>query len=157
MRMRIGLRIRLFTLMRIWMQILASKLRLEKVLKLAYTGNPYILACHLQIDADPGPVPDPAYHLDADPDTDPDPDFYLMRILIWIRMRIQVTKMMRMHPISDADPDPQHWAHISPHAVLYFCNFRTSKVELRSGSGSMSLNIGRGVREVGVGGDMELY
>jgi hypothetical protein len=45
------------------------------------------LACHLQIDADP--VPDPAYHFDADPDADP--DFYLMR------MRIQVTKMMRIH------------------------------------------------------------
>jgi hypothetical protein len=39
------------------------------------------LACHLQIDADP----DPAYHFDVDP------DFYL------IRMRIQVTKMMRIH------------------------------------------------------------
>jgi hypothetical protein len=35
---------------------------------------PYILACHLQIDADP--VPDPAYHFAADPDADPDPDFY---------------------------------------------------------------------------------
>jgi hypothetical protein len=44
----------------------------------------YILACHLQIDADP----DPAYHFDAAPDADP--DFYLMR------MRIQVTKMMRI-------------------------------------------------------------
>jgi hypothetical protein len=29
---------------------------------------PYILACHLQIDADP--VPDPAYLFDADPDPD---------------------------------------------------------------------------------------
>jgi hypothetical protein len=26
------------------------------------------LACHLQIDADLDPVPDPAYHFDADPD-----------------------------------------------------------------------------------------
>ncbi len=43
---------------------------------------PYILACHLQIDADP--VPDPAYHFDADAE----PDFYLMRI--------------------HTDPDPQH-------------------------------------------------
>jgi hypothetical protein len=43
------------------------------------------LACHLQIDADP--VPDPAYHFD----TDLEPDFYLMR------MRIQITKMMRIH------------------------------------------------------------
>jgi hypothetical protein len=42
-------------------RILASK-NLEKVLKQA--SNPYLLACHLQIDADP----DPAYHVDADPD-----------------------------------------------------------------------------------------
>jgi hypothetical protein len=46
----------------------------------------YFLAFHLQTDADPDLVPDPAYHLDADL------DFYLM--LIWIR--IQVTKMMRI-------------------------------------------------------------
>jgi hypothetical protein len=38
------------------------------------------LACHLQIDADPEPFPDPAYHFDADPDpyflfnADSDPD-----------------------------------------------------------------------------------
>ncbi len=51
---------------------------------------PYILACHLQIDADPDPVTDSSYHFDADPD----PAFCLMR------RRIQVTKMMRMH----ADP-----------------------------------------------------
>jgi hypothetical protein len=60
------------------------------VLKQAHI--PYVLACHLQIDADPYPVPDPAYRFDADPDL----DFYLM----W--MRIQVTKMMWIHP------DPQH-------------------------------------------------
>jgi hypothetical protein len=48
---------------------------------------PYILTCHLQTDADP--VPDTAYHYDADAD----PDFYLMRI----RMRVQVTKMIRIH------------------------------------------------------------
>ena len=36
---------------------------LEIVLK--YANIPYILACHLQIDADP--VPDQAYHFDADP------------------------------------------------------------------------------------------
>ncbi len=65
---------------------------LEKVLK--YAHIPYVLACHLQTDADP--IPDPAYHFDADPD----PDFYLTRMRI--RMRIQVTKMMRIH----ADPDP---------------------------------------------------
>jgi hypothetical protein len=39
---------------------------------------PYILAFHLQIDADP----DPAYHFDANPDADKDPDFYLMRMRI---------------------------------------------------------------------------
>ncbi len=44
------------------------------------------------LDADP----DLTYHPDADPD--PDSEFYLMRI----GMRIQVTKMMRIHP------DPQH-------------------------------------------------
>ncbi len=36
---------------------------LEKVVKLAHI--PYILACHLQTDADP------AYHFDADKDPDP--------------------------------------------------------------------------------------
>jgi hypothetical protein len=29
------------------------------------------MACHLQIDADPDSVLDPAYHFDADPDPDP--------------------------------------------------------------------------------------
>jgi hypothetical protein len=48
---------------------------------------PYILACHLQIDADPDPVPDPAFHFDADPDVDP---FYYL-------MRVHFTKMMRIH------------------------------------------------------------
>jgi hypothetical protein len=38
------------------------------------------LACHLQIDGDPDPVPDPGYQFDADPHADP--DFYLMRIRI---------------------------------------------------------------------------
>jgi hypothetical protein len=46
------------------------------VLKYSYSHIPYILACPLQIDADPDPVLDPAYHFDADPDS----DFYLMRI-----------------------------------------------------------------------------
>jgi hypothetical protein len=68
------------------------------VLKLAHI--PYILACHLQPDADPDPVPDPAYHFDADPDADT--NLYLMRV------RTQVTKMMRIHADPDADPDPQH-------------------------------------------------
>jgi hypothetical protein len=60
-------------------RILASKSKaktLEKVLKKAHIL--YILACRLQIDADP----DSAYHFGADPD----PDFYLMRI----RMRIRI-------------------------------------------------------------------
>ncbi len=76
--------IRLFTLMqiRIRIQILAAKLTLQKVLK--YALIPYILACHLQINADLDPVLDTAYHFDADS------DFYLM--LIW--MRIHVTKIM---------------------------------------------------------------
>ncbi len=51
---------------------------LEKAPKEAHI--PYILACHLQIDANPNP--DPAYHCDADPD--PTFQFY-------------------------ADPDLQHW------------------------------------------------
>ncbi len=73
---------------------------LEKLLK--YALIPYILARHLQIDADPDEVTDPAYNFEADPGSDRDPDFYLMR------MRIQVNKMMRIHadPDSDADPDP---------------------------------------------------
>jgi len=106
MRIRIGLitlmriRIRLFTLMRIRIriQILAIKKAqtLEKVLK--YAHIPHILACHLQIDMNPDSVPDPAYHYYADPDS----DFYLMRIR---RMRIQVTKMIRIH----ADPYLQYW------------------------------------------------
>ncbi len=73
---------------------------LEKVLKQAHI--PYILACHLQIGADP----DPAYHFDVNPNTVLDHDFILMRM----RMLIQVSKMMRTHsvPDLDADPDPQH-------------------------------------------------
>jgi hypothetical protein len=47
---------------------------------------PYILACHLQIDADPDPDSVPAYRFDADADPNPDPTFQF-----------------------DADPDPQHW------------------------------------------------
>jgi hypothetical protein len=71
---------------------------LEKVLK--YAHIPYILACHLQIDADPDP--DQAYPYEADPD----PDFYLMRMRILVpkMMRILVPKMMRIH--ADPDPDP---------------------------------------------------
>jgi hypothetical protein len=66
---------------------------------------------HLKIYADP--VPDPTYHFDIVPDTDP--NFYFMRMQIrmriqvqkqcgsiQIRMLIQVTKTMRIHP------DPQH-------------------------------------------------
>ncbi len=67
---------------------------------------PYILTCHLRIDADP--VPDPAYHVDADPD----PDFYLMRM--WTRKQIRIRTGIVFHADADpgypndADPDPQH-------------------------------------------------
>ncbi len=43
---------------------------LERVLR--YAHIPYILACHLQIDANP----DPAYHVDKDPDPENDADPY---------------------------------------------------------------------------------
>ncbi len=56
---------------------------------LKYAHIPYILACHLQIDADTEPAPGPTYDFDAVPDADPEPDFYLMRT------RIHVIKMMR--------------------------------------------------------------
>jgi hypothetical protein len=55
---------------------------MKKVLK--YAHIPYILACHLQIDADPDL--NPAYHFDADPD----PDFNLMRIRVPKIMRIRI-------------------------------------------------------------------
>jgi hypothetical protein len=58
------------------------------------------LACHLQINADPELVPDYAYHFDVD--LNADPDFILMQMRI--RMRIWLTKMLRIH----ADADPQH-------------------------------------------------
>jgi hypothetical protein len=63
---------------------------LEKVLKLAHI--PYVLACHLQIDADADL--DPAYHFDVDPDRDPTFKF-------------------------DANPDLQHWLRPSPMPVPY--------------------------------------
>jgi hypothetical protein len=46
---------------------------LEKVLNQAHI--PFILACHLKIDADPDPVPDLGNNFDADPNAGPDPDF----------------------------------------------------------------------------------
>jgi hypothetical protein len=49
---------------------------------------PYILACHLQIDADLDPSP--AYHFDAYPD----PDFFAAN----------------PDPGSQNDPDPQLWS-----------------------------------------------
>jgi hypothetical protein len=64
------------------------------------------MACHLQIDADQNPVPDPAYHSDAD--LDADPGFYLMRKQI--RRQIQVIKMIRIHE----DPDPQYFVKRLP-------------------------------------------
>jgi hypothetical protein len=47
---------------------------------LKYAHIPYILANHLQIDADPDPIPDPAHHIDVVPDAET--DFYFMRIRI---------------------------------------------------------------------------
>jgi hypothetical protein len=68
--------IRLFTLIRILFQIKAQTLKNVLIRLIFHT----FLACHLQIDADP--------------------DFYFMRM----RIRTQVTKMMRIHE----DSDPQH-------------------------------------------------
>jgi hypothetical protein len=53
------------------------------------------LACHLQIDADPDSVPDPAYHFDANPEfiPDADPDY-------------------QNDADTDVDPDPQHWLQL---------------------------------------------
>jgi hypothetical protein len=66
------MRIRLFDPMRIRIQIPSFQIKaqtLKKMFKKAHI--PHILACHLQIDADPDLVLDPAYHFDADPDADP--------------------------------------------------------------------------------------
>jgi hypothetical protein len=43
---------------------------------------PFILSCHLQINADPDPIPDPAYHFDADPVPTFKFDAYPIRIRI---------------------------------------------------------------------------
>jgi hypothetical protein len=55
--------------MRIRIRVLASKQRLKTSKKcsnrLIGTGIPYILASHLQVDADPDPVFD--FHVDPDP------------------------------------------------------------------------------------------
>jgi hypothetical protein len=61
--------------------------RLKTLKKCLKVHIPYILACHLQIVADPDP--DPAYHFDADPDTDPAYHF-------------------------DADPNPEPWSVCRP-------------------------------------------
>jgi hypothetical protein len=53
---------------------------------------PYILACRLQIDADPNPDPDSVNHFDADPD----PAYHFDAVL-------DPTFQL------DADPEPQHW------------------------------------------------
>jgi hypothetical protein len=44
---------------------------IKKCLNRLKAHNPYVLACHLQIDPDPDTDSNPAYHFDADPDTDP--------------------------------------------------------------------------------------
>jgi hypothetical protein len=61
---------------------------------LKYAHIPYVLACHLQIDAYPESVPDPAYHFYAEPDADQEPDFF-----------------MRMYADAVADPDYQNDAN----------------------------------------------
>jgi hypothetical protein len=87
-----------FYLARIWIHILASKYRLKPLKKcsnrlILYTF--WLVICKLMR----------SWLL-----LDTDPDFYCMRI----RMRIQVTKMMRMYVV----PDPQHW-----HSPLGVCLF----------------------------------
>jgi hypothetical protein len=86
---------------------------------------PYFLGFHLQIDADPDPVPDPAYHINAEPN----PDFYLMSMRI--QTRIQVTKMIRSH--AEPVPDPHHSQHwlIWYRFVLYDSPIRLSYLILR--------------------------
>jgi hypothetical protein len=76
-----------FTLMRIRIQIQTCKYKLKPLKSDKVGSYPHILACHLQTDADP------------------DPDFYL-------RMRIQVAKMMRIHAGPDADPQQLKIIHI---------------------------------------------
>ncbi len=87
------IRIRLFTLMWIWIQIVVSKRKPQTLIKSAQIGGLYSINFGLSSAnwCGSGPVTDPPYHYDVDPD--PDPDFYLIRMLI--PMRIQVTKMMR--------------------------------------------------------------
>jgi hypothetical protein len=71
----------------LWIRITLMGIRIQikahnaQTLKHVLIGS-YSVACRLQINADPNPVPELSYHYDADP------DFYLMRI--------QVTKMMRI-------------------------------------------------------------
>jgi hypothetical protein len=70
------------------MFVAADAKNLLKAFAILVLSVKYILTCHLQTDADPDPVPEPAYHFDAVP------DFYFtqMRIL----ERIQVTLVMRI-------------------------------------------------------------
>jgi hypothetical protein len=57
------------------------------------------LAYHLQIDANPVPVPDPAYHFDV-------------LLLMWMRIEVQSSKMMGFHA------DPQHEKNIERQTAL---------------------------------------
>jgi hypothetical protein len=85
------IRILPFNLIRI--RIIASKYRLLK----KCSNIPYILACHLQIDADSDTDPDSAYHFDADPDpadyfdADPDPPHWL---LAWLSSCLSAAKLI---------------------------------------------------------------
>jgi hypothetical protein len=68
------------------------------------------LTGHLQIDADPDPVPDPANHFDADPDTDP--NTYLMRIFLCgsgFLLNADSDPYYQNDADPNADLDPQHW------------------------------------------------
>ncbi len=67
----------------LWIRITLMQIRIRKCSN-RLIFHTYVLACHLQIDADTDPVLDPAYHFGADPDADPGYQ-------------------------NDADPDPQHW------------------------------------------------
>jgi hypothetical protein len=78
---------------------------LEKVAKSAHI--PYILACHLQTDADA----DPAYHVDEDPDPDPTLKFYR------IRTHNTVPNPYLLHSIQS------YLLHIVHIYLFYFCEF----------------------------------
>jgi hypothetical protein len=73
--------------------------------------DPHHIDADPNSDHDPDADPDPDYHFDADPD----PDFYLMRMRI--RMRILVTKMMRIRIHNTADSDTLCLSFYSLHSL----------------------------------------